>query len=493
MPDDATLLRLYAEERSEEAFAELVRRHVGLVYFTALRKVQGDSHLAQDVSQKVFADLARKAGPLSRRTMIAGWLYVGTHHAAAQLLRSERRRREREQEAYQMNESSNPPTAEIDSEQVHPVLDEVIRKLSDTDREAVLLRFFEQRPFTEIGAALELTEEAARKRVERALEKLRAGLAHRGITSTANALSLVLVSKCAVAVPVGLAAQVSVNALATAAAGGKVLSSLPLFSASSVKAGCVGLAVFAGATVIVLPFYPSLLGSMWSAGAPAAPATPAVPAAAARRAIVIIGLTADSVQAGRLQAVAGTLRRGFLARGISDHEVEIIGGSEGAATTREAVLDAIRGGGAAIKETWIVLLGHSAVGRDGRPSYQVRGPRLSAEDFAAAVGGIPGRKYVVVATSLSGGFLPALQALPEIEAVAATADRGEINEPHFGPAWAETLAAQPRASFADLAAGAAGRVEGFYRQNALVPGEHARIVDRGGARIVELRGDSKAP
>src|SRR5436190_108428 len=104
MSDDATLLRRYAEQNSEAAFAELVQRHVSLVYSTALRKTGGNVHRAEDITQSVFTALARKAAPLSRRTTLAGWLYLSTHHAAAELMRGEQRRQAREQEAHLMQE-----------------------------------------------------------------------------------------------------------------------------------------------------------------------------------------------------------------------------------------------------------------------------------------------------------------------------------------------------------------------------------------------------
>src|SRR5262249_27235294 len=104
MTPDCELLRRYAKTGSEEAFAELVQRHLDLVYSAALRQVNSDAHLAQDVAQTVFADLARKAGLLSRRAVLTGWLYTSTHFAAAKVVRAERRRHAREQEAHNMRE-----------------------------------------------------------------------------------------------------------------------------------------------------------------------------------------------------------------------------------------------------------------------------------------------------------------------------------------------------------------------------------------------------
>ena len=229
MRDDAELLREYAEERSEDAFAELVRRHLGLVYNAALRQAGGDTHLAQDVAQRVFADLARKAGALGGRAVLAGWLYTSTRYAAVQVVRSEQRRRIREQEAQRMNEifagegrtmragnGSEVDGATIDWEQVKPVIDDALHALGERDREAVLLRFFEGRTFGEVGARLSVSDDAARMRVDRALEKLRGLLKRRGVTSTSAALSMALGGQAMAAAPAGLAASVVGTVLASA-------------------------------------------------------------------------------------------------------------------------------------------------------------------------------------------------------------------------------------------------------------------------------------
>jgi DNA-directed RNA polymerase specialized sigma24 family protein len=104
MTDEAKLLRRYAEEKSEAAFAELVRRRIDFVYAVALRKVGGDAHLAEDVAQQVFVDLARKAAKLAHHAVLSGWLFTSTHYAATQLVRAERRRRAREAKAEAMNQ-----------------------------------------------------------------------------------------------------------------------------------------------------------------------------------------------------------------------------------------------------------------------------------------------------------------------------------------------------------------------------------------------------
>src|ERR1051325_2152771 len=125
MKSDGQMLREYSETRSEEVFAELVRRRVDLVYSAALRQVNGDTHLAQDVTQSVFTDLARKSGSLCHRDDLAGWLFTSTHFAAAKVVRAEQRRRVREQEAHAMQEMLHSPKPDFDWETLRPVLDAV--------------------------------------------------------------------------------------------------------------------------------------------------------------------------------------------------------------------------------------------------------------------------------------------------------------------------------------------------------------------------------
>jgi RNA polymerase sigma factor (sigma-70 family) len=251
MRDDSTLLHDYAVSGSQAAFAELVRRHVDLVYGAAFRRTNGDAALTEEIVQQVFAALAQEAAALRSHTLLTGWLYVTTRHAAATALRAENRRRAREHQAHLMHTSvSSEPAA--DWSRLRPHLDRVIDELGERDRDAVLLRFVEGRPFAEIGRALQLSEDAARMRVDRALDKLRVLLARRGVTSTAAALSLLLTSHAAMAAPVGMAAAVSGTALATAAATGpgSSVALLSLMKTSQLAvAGALALLVAGGGAV----------------------------------------------------------------------------------------------------------------------------------------------------------------------------------------------------------------------------------------------------
>ena len=216
MIEDITLLRAYVDRHSQAAFTALVQRRVGLVYSVALRRVGGDKQLAEDVAQKVFIELGRHAPTLLHRATIAGWLYRVAHGTAVDLVRQEHRRRVREPLGPLMQDASDNPLAAADWDRLRPTLDEAMSGLSESDRDAVALRFFEGRSFADTGRALQLSEDSARKRVERALEKVAAALARRGITSTTAAVSLVLAEPTAFAAPSGLAAAVAETALSGA-------------------------------------------------------------------------------------------------------------------------------------------------------------------------------------------------------------------------------------------------------------------------------------
>jgi RNA polymerase sigma factor (sigma-70 family) len=235
---DRELLRRYAEADSEDAFAELVRRHLDLVYSAALRQVNGDALLAQDVAQSVFADLARKAGVLWQREVLTSWLYTSTHFAAANAVRKERRRHTHEQEAFVMHELLQAPTPDLNWEKLRPVLDEVMHELKETDRAVILMRYFENRPFADIGQRLGLSEDAVRKRVDRSLEKLRAFLAKRGI-SISVALGTVLSANAVQIAPAGLAATLASASLAVSETG-TTLTLLKAMTMTKIQAGIIG-------------------------------------------------------------------------------------------------------------------------------------------------------------------------------------------------------------------------------------------------------------
>ncbi len=213
--NDHELLVEFARSGSEPAFAELVARHVNLVYSAALRFC-GDAQHCEEITQAVFIILARKAGKLSPRVVLSGWLYQTARLTAANLVKGEIRRQQREQEAY-MQSTLNETDAAAWA-QLAPLLDEAMGRLGETDRNAVVLRFFENKTAAEVAAALKLTEAAAHKRVNRALDKLRKIFSKRGVTLSAAMIAGTVAANSVQAAPAGLGATV------TAAANGASIS-----------------------------------------------------------------------------------------------------------------------------------------------------------------------------------------------------------------------------------------------------------------------------
>jgi RNA polymerase sigma factor (sigma-70 family) len=219
--DDMMLLREYATRNSEPAFEQLVLRHINLVYSAALRRVH-DTHLAEEITQAVFIILARKAESLGPDTILSGWLYRTTRYAAADALKTQRRRQQREQEAHMQSLSNEPPTDDA-WKQIAPLLDTAIDKLNERDRNAVVLRFFEGKSLNEVGAAVGVSPDAAKRRVHRAVDKLRKFFSSRGITLSVAAITGAVMANCAQATPTGLAA-----ATAAAAVKGSVIATSTL-------------------------------------------------------------------------------------------------------------------------------------------------------------------------------------------------------------------------------------------------------------------------
>jgi RNA polymerase sigma factor (sigma-70 family) len=237
--DNLKLLRDYADQGDEAAFRKLVERYVDMVYSAALRRVGGDAGLAQDVTQTVFTDLARKATSLRKVELLGGWLHRHTGFVASNLVRSEQRRQIREQEAVQMNATHD--SAESLWQQMMPLLDDTIESLEPEDRQAILLRFFERHDFRHIGSTLGISDDAAQKRVSRALEKLRGLLTSRGVKLSAVILGTLLAGKVVAAAPSGLAASISKAALVGAAGGGLGLVLINLTKSFSFKVALGGI------------------------------------------------------------------------------------------------------------------------------------------------------------------------------------------------------------------------------------------------------------
>jgi RNA polymerase sigma factor (sigma-70 family) len=223
MDHDMELLREYARHSSEEAFAGLVARHISLVYSSALRQVR-DPFLAEEITQAVFIILARKAGSIRAKTILSGWLYRTTRFTAANVLRTESNRQRHEQEAQMQSTLDNDPAGGVWHE-LSPMLDEAMNRLGQTERDALLLRYFENRSLREVGSALGTNEECARKRVARGLEKLHAFFSKRGVSSTTAIIAGAISANSVQAVPAALAKTVTAAAVAKgASAGGSTLT-----------------------------------------------------------------------------------------------------------------------------------------------------------------------------------------------------------------------------------------------------------------------------
>jgi len=216
--DDMTLLREYARRNSEEAFAALVSRHVNLVYSVALRDVH-DPHLAEEITQVVFIILARKAESLGSKTILSGWLCRTARYASANALTVQRRRQQREQEAY-MESSLNQSEPEAWT-QIAPLLGGAMEQLGQKDHDAVVLRFFEGKSFQEIGTAFGASENAAKKRVAYALEKLRKYFSKRDVILPVAVITAAISANSVQAAPAVLAKTATAVAIAkgTMAAG----------------------------------------------------------------------------------------------------------------------------------------------------------------------------------------------------------------------------------------------------------------------------------
>jgi RNA polymerase sigma factor (sigma-70 family) len=209
--DDMALVRKYASSKCEEAFAAIVSRHVNLVYSVALRQV-GDAHLAQEVTQTVFVILARKAGSLSPKTVLSGWLCQTARYASAKAVTMHRRRLNREQQAY-MQSTLNEAESENAWMQMEPILDSAMAELGRKDHDALAARFLEGRNFRQVGALLETSEAGAKMRVNRALEKLKKIFSKRGVTLSAAVVAGALSTYSVQAAPAGLAATVTLAAV----------------------------------------------------------------------------------------------------------------------------------------------------------------------------------------------------------------------------------------------------------------------------------------
>ncbi|HZL78537.1 MAG TPA: sigma-70 family RNA polymerase sigma factor [Candidatus Limnocylindrales bacterium] len=226
--DDHELLAEFARTESEAAFAALIARHVNLVYSAALR-FTGNPHHAEEITQAVFIILARKAGSLRPGTVLSGWLYQTARLTTANFVKGEIRRQRCEQEAYMQSTLTETDAAAW--EQIAPLLDEAMGRLGEADRNAIVLRFFENKTAQEVAATLKLNVAAAHKRVNRAVEKLRKFFTKRGVTLSATLIAGAVSANSVQAAPVGLALTIS----ATAAKGAAIAATVTTLVQGTLK------------------------------------------------------------------------------------------------------------------------------------------------------------------------------------------------------------------------------------------------------------------
>jgi RNA polymerase sigma factor (sigma-70 family) len=251
MATDSDLLRQFilgpTTREGQDAFTGLVNRHLNLVYSAAMRQVRSP-HLAEEVSQAVFTRLARYAGQLNPGTLLSAWLHQVTHHAAIDVVRREGRRQNREQIAYEMSLLMSDNAA--DWALIEPHLDQAVQSLEEADRAAILLRYFENKSLREVGEALGASEDAAQKRVGRALDRLRDYFTKHKIAVASGALATVLSAHVVQAAPAGLSTTISAGSLTAASFSTASLTTAKIIAMTTLQKIAVGVVLMGAAATI---------------------------------------------------------------------------------------------------------------------------------------------------------------------------------------------------------------------------------------------------
>ncbi|HVU38718.1 MAG TPA: sigma-70 family RNA polymerase sigma factor [Opitutales bacterium] len=299
--EDRALLEDYRARQSGAAFAQLVERHLPLVYSAALR-ITGRAALAEDVAQAVFIKLAQRAAQVREPAALPGWLYRTACHTAYKALRAEKRRRTNETNAMQITDLAQDTHATW--ARLAPLLDEAMARLSMADQHLIVQRFFEGRSLREVGTAFGLSEDAAQKRVSRALEKLREYFSKNGVTVPTTAFVPLLTEYAAHSAPAHLPAKITAGASASVAAAGSgaFLKTLVYMSQTKIKAGVIVILILALCTTIAvhpwtnqaMPPGDKKLAAARAAPAAAKPATSAVELPAQPAAPVATAMAANT-------------------------------------------------------------------------------------------------------------------------------------------------------------------------------------------------------
>ena len=361
-----------------------------------------------------------------------------------------------------------------------PVLEEAMARLRDRDRDALVLRFFENKSMKEIAVSLGLEERAAQKRVQRALEKLRGAFARRGITFSAALISTAIAAHSVSAAPA------SINILAVAAAGRHAPESAGAIIRGALKAmvwAKLKFAISVSAAALLLGAAATFgleQGSPRAAAAPTNDLTTLPPAKSGLAALIVVGLLPSDAPEP-IEALAAQAKNSLVARGWDASQVELLSSN----VTREQILARLNAfAGAAHGDLWLILLGQCGKAQGGVPAFQVTGPRLTAPDLRAALDAIPGRQFVFVGTGSAGAFVPALQT-DRRTVLSATQAEGEPDQPRFLSAWVKEFAATPKAPLVEIAARASADVEEACRQANIAQSEHALLSDPATGKILD--------
>jgi RNA polymerase sigma factor (sigma-70 family) len=395
---DMELLARYTRQHAEDAFAELVRRHLDLVHSAALRQVCSPQ-LAEEVAQATFLKLARHASQFPPNTVVTAWLYQVTRREAIDVVRRESRRQLREQIATEMN-AMNATAA--DWTHIGPLLDEAMHALDDTDRTAVLLRYFENKSLREVGATLGTSENAAQKRLGRAVERLREFFAKRGVTVGGSGLVVVISANAVQAAPAGLSASIAaaVAGITIATAGTATIITMSWLNAKS-AAAIIGAAVLAGTGTYVvqqqkLVRMDAVHRALLSQQAQASASHDETLATLRARDLAIAGLRKDNADLPRLrneitqlQAAAQTMTAkvglGMVSAPLDTNEVPIGLGAMEVAGKVSAARDGQALAGAIVHVVSGIRSGAESAGRES-PELVVRGSRLIPDVLVVRTG-----------------------------------------------------------------------------------------------------------